>query len=481
MYSTACSLVAGLITFRLFRNHLSLGEFVVFQTALQLSMYLPLLDGGVRTLMNGRLLGLPEGPEKSQLIVFGQRFYSWFVLLLGAVIGAVMLGFSLTPTARGAAEGTPFYLVLGVAFTMVFAASAQGALLMGLRAQNTYYWILGTALLINLAALAGGLAAGLGLWAFPLAYLVMFLASWPFYVAVLRAKAAEYRTFDWALPKEFWERWRSLRQDAFASFRTQVAMFFLYTADILTVGFLLPPEQAAAYILLVRVLIIVRGFIQSLGEVSWPMMAENREESPAWSHLLLRANAWIYGSMVGAMAVTLLPFLHWYMGAAWTAATPVFALLLVRYVINGIQNPAGYFLIGHGQFRTLARWTELELIVGAVLAYGLIRAGYGANGVAGAFLAASVCGTLYPVIRSYARSAGFSPAGILATIWSRTITACAASAGVAWLLRPWMPGPWIVVASAVAALAGLAVGAGFGWLRRRRLGGSGWRQLLRAI
>lgn len=478
----ACSLVAGLVSFRLFRNHLTLGEFVVFQTALQLSTYLPLLDGGVRTLLNGKLLATPEGPEKSELIGFGQKFYSWFILVLGAVICGVMLGYSIMPTAREAQQSALYFAALGLTFTLVFAASAQGGLLMGLRAQNTYYWILGISVLVNLGALAAGLAAGLRLWAFPLSYVVMFFASWPFFVVALRGKSSEYRVFDWGLTAGFWSRWRGLRRDAFASFRTQVAMFFLYTTDLLMAGLLLPAKEAAAYILVVRVLIIVRGFIQSLGEVSWPLMAENRTESPAWSHLLLRSNAWIYGSVVGAMAITLLPFLHWYMGTDWTASLPLLGLLLMRYTINGIQNPAGYFLIGHGKFRTLAWWTELELVAGIVLAYVLFKAGYGSLGLAGGFLAASVCGTLYPVVRAYAKEAKFPVAGVLGTMWSRTVASFLVSAAAAWCALRWMPGIFTVAAGALGAGAGLGLGVAFGFLRRSRgSGGVGWRQLLRAI
>jgi O-antigen/teichoic acid export membrane protein len=435
--STGCALLAGILSLKLFSHFLSVQEFGLIVVASQILSYIPYLDGGIRTVSNCRMLAATS-EERIKLIEFSQKFYSWFSLIMLGVVTACMLIYWLMPSVRGSGMPLTFFIALGSSFALLLMGNAQGSLLVGLQKQNIQFWIAGASSLINLFALGACFSFGLKLWSFPIASAITFLFSWPFLVSSIKKVAPQFCILDFNLNKSFWEQLGIMRRDAFDSFRSQISILLLFSVDLVIVGAWTSPPEAAVYGLLVRVFGILRSFIQSVGEVSWPLIAQNKTGSREWSHLLLRINAWIYGTITGGVAVFLLPFLKWYMGPEWIASTPLFVLLLVRFVIVGLQSPAGYFLIGLNEFRIYAKWIQLELFAAVVLSVLLLK--WGAIGVASGFLAATLCGTFFQIFAAYCQAAGFNPVRVFRSVWLRTLAGFTATAIVGRLILPHFTG-----------------------------------------
>ena len=465
LFSTSCAIVTGIVSLKLFDLYLSPYEFGIVAVALQILAYLPMLDGGVRTAANYRLLSSSSESEKLRLYAFCQKFYSWFglIVLLGTALA--MAAYWFTPQIRASGQPFAFFLALGLTLALTSLAAAQGGLLVALQSQHLCFWILGSCSLLNLGVLALSFHFGLKLWAFPLANGAALLCAWPIYIWAIRSKVPGFKVFDLAIGPEFKADLKALGRQAFDSFRTQLSIVLLFSLDLVIVGLVYPPQEAAVYALFTRVFAILRTFIQSAGEVSWPLWAQNQSGGKDWSYLLLKGNAWIYGSIAGALAFSLLPFLRWFMGPEWTGGQTLFAVMLLRFVVTGISNPAGYFLIGRGQFRSLAKALELEVVVAVVLAVALNS--YGPVGIAFSFLIATTCGTFLPILFQYAAAAQHRPAFVLRSLWFRAAAAFAASVLVTGFLIQMFSRELAIFSGAMGTFTGLGIAFLFAYFHWR--------------
>ncbi len=444
-----------MVSLRLFSHYLSVREFGILLPATQLLNYIPFLDGGVRTASNCKLLALESGDETVGLVRFCQKFYSWFSIVTIGAVSVLMLAYWLIPNVHASGGSLPFFLGLGISMAFLMMSSSQGGLLVGLQAQNLFYLIGGAGTLINLIGLATGLHFGFRLWA--------FLATWPAYSWAIKSKVPGLRIFDFHLTIGFWNEFRSLRRAAFNSFRCQVSIMLLFSVDLIIAQTCSRPEEVAIYGLFARIFGIVRSFIQSIGDVTWPIFAQHKAAAREWSLLLLRGNAWIHGSVSGAIAICLIPFLQWYMGSAWTGSTDLLLLILLRFVVTGLQNPAAYFLISASQFQVLARYIEFELAAAVTLSALFAR--HGTNGLATAFLLATACGTFYPILSAYSKILGFNGLLLLRGLWLRAILGFVASVTISRILLPSLPGGFSVLAGAIGTAAGITLPFCIAYLR----------------
>ena len=100
MVATASSLVAGTISLRLYGKYLTPEIYGTIIVPLQIMNYLPLLDGGFRTVVNRSILANSRNEDILGTIKFCQAFYSLFALLVLIVAELCMVGYSLTPAGR---------------------------------------------------------------------------------------------------------------------------------------------------------------------------------------------------------------------------------------------------------------------------------------------------------------------------------------------------------------------------------------------
>ena len=235
-------------------------------------------------------------------------------------------------------------------------------------------------------------------------------------------------------------------------------------------------KVAGPYALFMRVLTILRSLMQSAGEVSWPLWAQVKGAANDWSYLLLKGNAWFYGSVGGALSFALIPFLQWFMGPEWTGDPTLLAFMLARFVITGISNPAGYYLIGQGKFRTLAKLLEWELAACLIFAF-LLRSD-GAEGIALAFLLGTIFGTGLPILLRYAAILQLPPFRIVGGLWLRATIGFAASIAVTALFTKMWSKDLAILSGAAGACAGLFVATLFAslhFLRKSDSAGAGFK------
>ncbi len=456
LFATVSSLIAGIISLKLYSRHLKPEVYGMVLVALQLINYLPLLDGGFRSTVNRRLLAQPDHVEKQRLIRFCQVFYSLLaviVLLSGAIL---MSGYAFTPAARASGESVVFFLTLGFAGALTVIASSQIALLVGLQAQGSLFLLTGLNTWINLVAMWAGLHAGAGIWAFPLSLAAGLCVVYPTALWLIQQRIPDVRFFSFRIDTEFRSKFRLLRGDAWSFFRTEVATILLYTIDVIAVGLICGSKDAAVYGVLVRLFSIIRGFLQTSGEAAWPIIAHKGLDNSGFSTPLLRINAWVYGSVMGAVCPTLIPFCRWFLGDDWVSSPEVLYLVVARYLVTGLATPASYFLFGLGEIQSITRCIQRELIASCIMAF-CFGIAFGLVGIVAGFLVATAFGTLYPLPAAFVRASGHSTRSLLLQMWWRALTG---------LLLGWVGAKYALIyfpigsKTVIAGLAGFACGIG---------------------
>ena len=466
VFAMASSLVCGLVALRLYR-HLAPEAYGVVLVALTLIGYLPLLDGGFRTTLNRMLLTESRAEERRKLLRFGQVFYSWLGLGVCLLALILMTGYAYTARGRESGQSLAFFMSLGLGGALAVVSSIQAGVLVGLQAQASFFLINALSSWVNLGALWLVLTRGGGVWAFPISTLCSVLCVYPLAIFLIRQREPEVRLFGFQRDPDFWRAFRGLRSDAWHCFRSQVSIVVLYTIDILLVGFLCSAADAAIYGVLSRIFAILRGFLQSMSEISWPMIAQRGSGNQQLNHLLNRMNAWAVGSVTGALCFTLAPFCGWYLTASWMPEEHWVWLMAARFMVTSLAAPAAYLLYGTGDFRAISRYLERELLAGCILAV-VLGPLFGVAGIAGAFLLSTGLGTLFPIFQAYVKRTGDSLPATLFETWTRAAAGLTISILCTKLALGLLEGgSQLVLAGAVGCAAGLA--ACFTWSAVRML------------
>jgi len=483
-FAMASAFICGLVSLRLYKDFLEPQTYVVIMTAWQMLSYLPLLDGGFRNATNRNILAEPAAGEKRRLIVFAQTICS-YLAVAGAFLGVIiMFCYAYTPNVQQLGLPISYFIFFGAVGALCMVGSLQFALLIGLEAQQNLFLLVAANSWLTLASLWLALEAGLGAWAFPISILAGFLGTWPLALYWIRRQMPGAPVFSFHLPKEFWLTFHRVKQNAAACFENQIVTMVLYTSDVILVGILCEAKAAATYVVLARLFTVIRSFLQSASEVSWPIVAQRGLVKKEFADPLLKVNAWLYGSVMGAVAVTLIPFLLWFMGKEWTAGPLLLNLFIARFLITGLAAPASYFLFGLGEMPVISRWLKRELFAGVLLAI-LLASQFSITGVAWGFLLATALGTFFPLLRSYAQRAGSSALEIFLQIWWRAaVSFITSSLGAAFALS-YLPGrAQAVLAGAVGMVTGLSIGYVIGMARRvpalpEMIGVKKWAQIVR--
>lgn len=487
VFATASSLVAGLISLKLIGDHLVPEVYAGVLVAMQVMACLPLLDGGVRTVSNRRLLISTEGGARERLLRFGTVFYSRLTPVALGVAALLMGAYALTPAGRAVGEPMTYWLAVGAMGALTVFGGAQAALLVGLGRQTWYFLVSGAAAWVMVLVLWAGLRLGAGVWAFPLAGLTAWVAVLPLTVWLIRRRTPGFVWWRFQPDADYPALRKELKADAWACFRSQLATLLLFTLDVVLAGVVCgATKEAAIYGVLARLFGIVRSLAQAASEVAWPLVAHDAVGTQVLAGFVLRANAWVYGATLGGMVLTVGPFVGWWMGADWTPAPTVVGLLAARLLITGVSAPAAYYLIGQGDFLSLAKLVERELAVAVAVAVAAGLA-WGVNGVAAGFLVATAAGTLLPILARYARSAQQPPGRLAGQLWWRALLGLVVSIAVATMLLPPAGGEArLVLVGAAAAAAGLGAGGVVAWARvtarvRRGLSSEHFQAMLRTF
>jgi O-antigen/teichoic acid export membrane protein len=480
--SLVSSAATGVLALRLFKAHLTPARYGVVVVALQVMMYLPVLDLGFRTAINRRLLGEKDPAERWRLLRFGNLLYRWLSVLLMPVSAALMTLYAQTRTARGSGEPMWFFWALGVTGAWTVLAGAMTNLLIGVGLQRRLFQVNVLGSWLGFGVLAYALRSGAGLWAFVVAQAA---------VATAQAAAASYAARDHLrrppgvaepdLP-ELRRRWGAMLGEAVACLRSEFAILLMFSIDCVVVGLVAGPAEAAVYGTASRIFGIGRNSLQAGAEAMWPRIASEGRDSAAAVRLsvgLTRLNAWMLGGAMGVLAVVVRPFLQWYMNDGWAAGAALAALLAARFFTTGMSSAAAYYLLGAGAFRDLATYCEREVAAGVVLALWLGPA-YGAEGVAAAFLASTLLGTCTPIFRRWTVLIGVPSVATFARTWARGLAAAVLGGGGAFAVLSVAGGGVFSMVAGVAGMA-LAGGAAVAWSLRPGAAESGHAGLAKLV
>jgi O-antigen/teichoic acid export membrane protein len=449
--------MAGTISLRLYGRYLTPEIYGTIIVPLQVMNYLPLLDGGFRTVVNRHILANSKKEETLGTIRFCQTVYSFFALLVLVVAEFCMLGYSLMPTVSSARQPLTFFLALGLVGGLSVIASTQMSLLVALGSQANMFLISALNSWLTVSALWVGLRNAEGIWAFPVSGAAALLVTFPLGLALIRGQVPSIRFFGFRVNAEFWSYFNRFKSDAWSCLRNEVAVLVLFSVDVVFVGLMCGPKDAAAYGVLSRLFGIVRSFVQASGEAAWPLIAQRGVERSALGENLIRINAWIYGGITGSAAVVLYPFLQWFVGEQWVASTTVLYAVALRFLVTGMASSVTYLLYGLGQFQTLRRYLERELCGSVVLAI-VLGATSGVAGISIGFLLATSFGTLFPVIRAYAERVDIPTWKLMGDMWWRALVALMAAGLTAACLRRSCSGIQFIGIGVVSSLVAVMLG-----------------------
>lgn len=478
-FAVLSSVISGLVSLRLFGHYLETAEYGAVLVALQITSYLPLIDGGFRTTLNRTLLGEADPARRTSLILFGQVLCTWLSLLITPLSLLALSAYGFTGTVQDVGLSPGLFLVLGLTGAAMFINTMQANLLVGLGNQAQLSLLTSLSSWLNLTVLWLGLKQGWGVWTFPLSQLLAVALLFPVTVWLLKTRVPSLAIFRLRRPPDFSGIFHAIKPQALACFKAQIYTLLLFTVDVIMVGILCGAKAAAAYGILSRLLGILRSLCQSIGEAAWPLVASSEANREVYQRFLLQSAPWLYGSITGAVLVTLNPFIAWYMGGDWTTNSLLFNLVLGRFLITGLASNVTYIIYGAGDFQVLSRYLGRELLLAGTL--GLVM-GFSQQPecVAGAFLLATIVGTGGPLFYHYARENGRSPMQLIGSIWGRALIAFTVSwLGTYGLLQSGASGIWLPVMAGAGVALGLVTGLAVARLRQRsRQTDSGIQSLL---
>jgi O-antigen/teichoic acid export membrane protein len=471
LISLIMALIAGCVSLKLYGHYLPVEVYGVVVVAQQILNYMPMVDGGFRTTTNREILANGTREGKLRMIRFAQTFYSHFTVLMVPLALLLMAGYSLTPNVAHSGQPRLFFLSVGLAAAISLLSWAQTELLVGLGQQAWLFLLTALNSGVMLGTLWVCLSNGAGIWAFPISTLGGICVCYPVALWLIRRHEPGVRFFCFRTGAEFWGELRRLWPDAWSCNRQQIFVLLLYTLDVVLVGLVCGSvKDAAIYAVVSRLIGLVRGFLQASGDAAWPIVAQGRGTDHAFAAFFLRSNAWAIGSATGALVLTLGPFLSLYMGPQWVPPQLLVVILSARLLITVLSQPAGYLLLGAGEFKTIARYALRELAA-AVIFGTLLGMKFGMIGMALGFLSSTVFGSLFPLFYAYGRTVRGSGGRLIWQAWWRGGLACAASCSVAAALLPLARNTWQIFAvGAAAAMAALVLGVAICVFRIRSTG-----------
>lgn len=419
LFLVCSSLVTGLLSLKLYGRYFAPDVFGVIAVAMQIAGYLPTFDGGFRTVTNRLLLATHEDSKRNQIATYAQTIYSWLLAAAFLAISVLMLGYTEFANLKSDEHWSSWlFLSLGAAASLSLFATSQAGLLLGLGRQATMSIISGLSAPAGLLALFFALREGAGPWAFPISLLASAITTYALSVFALSRERVRIPAFRFSLDAGIRDFVRNNRHDAWKTFRSQLAILLLFTLDLVIVGIFCPPAMVAIYGVLSRVFSIGRGFLQSFSEATWPLIARGQTGVDRFQDWTLKTNAWLYGAAGGFALVGSPIFIAWYMGPEWKPSETLCWLFTLRFLVIGASSPAAYYLLGVGDFGSIAKCCEREIFMAVLLG---LAVGYflGANGVAAAFLLATPAGSFLPIWIYYTRKRAHSLSKILVSTWLR--------------------------------------------------------------
>jgi O-antigen/teichoic acid export membrane protein len=397
---------SAFISIRLYNLYVAKEVYGVVLVGLGIISYLPIMSAGFRMVLNQRMLADPDPEAAKATARFGQALQTYFLLFVLLAGMALMAGYSQVPSTRALALPILVFIATGAAAAATFHAGSQLALLVAFGEQVISTIIQSLWGLLGLLILWITFRLGWGVWAFPASIGFGALLTLACVRVALVTTKHDVPLLVWQAGRDFLARLKAIWWPSLDCLHNQIATAVVFTGDLIIVGILVGPGDAAVYGIVSRVVALSRQVLQSLSEAAWPRLTQELDSGRKATMMrkVDRLNAWSVGCWYGAMIPTLLPFLDSWVKTDWVASPLLAVLIIARSFIISLASPHSYGLISAGRFKALARLTQFEAIVGVVLGV-ILSPMAGVIGTAVAYLLASSSMSAWQLTKEYFRFA----------------------------------------------------------------------------
>ena len=371
--------------------------------------YLQIMSGGFRMALNQRMLQRSRIREAAKAtaqvqarpckLIFSVFCAYWREWRFDGSVWPV-------PSTRALAIPILVFIATGAAAATTFHAGSQLALLVAFGEQVISTEIQSLWGLMGLFILWVTFRMGWGVWAFPASIGFGALLTLLCVRVALIVTKHDVPLLVWQRDTDFLDRLKTIWRPAVDCLDSQVCTAVIFNSDLILVGILVGPGQAAIYGLVTRVVALSRQVLQSLSEAAWPRLTQelDSQRKATMMRKVDRLNAWSVGCWYGAMAATLLPFLGSLVKTDWIASPVLADLIIIRSFMISLASPHSYGIISAGRFKVLAHLAHQEAGIGVVLGIVLSMTS-GVIGTALAYLLASCAMTAWQLTREYFRVA----------------------------------------------------------------------------
>lgn len=184
-------------------------------------------------------------------------------------------------------------------------------------------------------------------------------------------------------------------------FLTNIGVSVISRVDTLILSHYADSSQVGLYAAGFQLTMIFQILQTSLGTVLLPQVTRLKGRTQTWRFIrILLGLAVAISSVMLALipfAGTLVPLVF---GSRFEAATPIFRILLINYVLQLYSLPFATLILARGRSQILAYQTGLQLVLSLVCNLQLIPR-YGAIGGAGTLLFLAVVGGIWSIVAGY--------------------------------------------------------------------------------
>lgn len=407
LFTSACTTITAFVSLKLYTVFLTKEIYGVIFVSNQIISYLPLTGAGFMGVLNQRILTSRDPETKVETSWFSQFMQSYMFLIALAVATFLMALYGEMPVARSSGLPRSLFLSIGVSAALIFYTTSQISFLIGQGEQVKSYLFQGTLILLTSAFLFLAFVLGLNVWAFPVSTCVTALVLFPAVSFALRQRLPGLPPLFLKPKADYRERFKAIWRPALANLMTQGWSILTFSLDIILIGMMIGPGQAAIYGVISRFTGISRHILQALGETAWPRLAaqSNAELKARFMKKVDRLNAWNVGCWFGAMFATIQPFMVWFLKADWVAGQTLIGVVLLRHAILSLQGPHVFGVVSLGLFKDTARISRNEVIASVIPALLLCHF-LGTLGVALGYLIGSAYVSGWQLTRLYFVSNG---------------------------------------------------------------------------
>lgn len=313
------------------------------------------INTGLQLQVAGINAAIVQRPENKPLAL--SSLY-WLNIAIGILFSSIMI---MTAILLAKIYQSPILLPVTAFYSMILLINAFSVQYKALLQKNLHFRALAIG---EISGTGAGFA--LAIWAAIQGY-----GAYALLLGYVGRYAIEMPIIIWTGRRLFRPQWRFHWQSirpylVFSGFHwaERIVVQLGSQLDILLIGKLLGSEALGVYDVFKRIL--VRPFHllnETLEKITFPVLAhlqyDIKRQENLFSQLINHLSTVNLALIIGLIMVAQ-PLIGWYLGAEWTAYTPVFQVLCIFCLFHYLLNPADTLLLAQGRIR---QWLYAHIIL----------------------------------------------------------------------------------------------------------------------